>query len=1532
MTVSNSRSNLGDSLPAADSQHGRFSQLAASIYRSVPRAQFSVNQTRRDLDAVAVPDRVRFGGYLNGNGNNSNSKNDTKNNNDSNGSFRPGRCSGWQVYYGAPVSRIANHGGKKVGSAKKGLTLEERQEVREAFELFDVDKRGRINYRQVKVAMRALGFNVRKEEVRSLMSEYCQDDCSPDDQTATLSEFMDMMAVKIGERDPNEEIAKAFRLFDDDNTGKITMKNLRRIVREIGEDISEQELNSMIEEFDKDGDGEISEAEFYEIMRCLGKMAAVQGQAVPGGDATIADAGKRLRQFELPRGNVRLMIVAQTAGPRVTGLQKPRPLSWSSGRGGGSKVAGTLGWREQMPAMLGLRRRRKMVLPRRMHGYYGRGRGPDMYVGLTRSDDMEEVHVKHLLEELKEGPQTTDPATSRPSWPVVSKGGDSSPRPLFSVSSLDENTLPSILKGDAFKEQQDEGEDAQAGEEQKSKAPRSIAATAAVEGVWLTPLTHERMASWWPVDHSKVPLPPDLFSGSTEASLTWQRTDADLLMLETWLNNSLVVKKKPRKDQSSRPPTGLRESSNTVAPLRPSTHGSVGTRPPSTNPNADDPAGEHRDSLLEAPRKGLEEFGLGRAELLKKGLTLRQIERMYRLLFVYSVGQHDMIRELVGAFPQRSKLVSNFWRAYASLCERSLKIQFKSEVAELLEERENALLQLNHLRERLAEAMDRLSLYTLRVTAMEEETRIGESKQRESAAKEEKLRTELGEARAEYEDLMAKYTNVVRHRSMLFAQLHEKNRAIEAMGAEVGLARKERADTARLQREREQNAKRVELLERELHVKAEEAENMRSRAELIRGRLNLALRDIAVRDQRLGEAAADCSRLAGAIKSGNEKILALEKELRAQKMSTTKEEEQRALTEDKLKAVEEEKESLREKLSVARGECQMAMRKLSILVGQREQPQLPLISEALKVSGEERGAGGGGAGGRGREGGVTTGDQPSHPVAAPTEVPAPGGGRWVSEDELKELSAAKERLRSKRDEVKSHIRIVKAELQQVRQMLEEAGKKRDEERERRKEDQATSQRLEKELKEANTELDELRPRLQALDEQLREVEEQLQKEIEEKGIAERLVDALSDEVEKSRQQLQDSEQQVAMLRAEVSALHRSLEDERAFKAWAHDKEERLEAKVKSLESEIGDCKARLQRLGMDNKCKRAEMARMESEMSELVQENTRWKQIADSAKAENKELVEAMARMVEADEKVGAADRRALTSEDPRHALSGDSEADDARQGGSQLRGSSQRDTQREQQVAKEVERLRGEVGQLKDELSKGMAVSEQLRAELTSLQTRIVELEQKEEAASRKIAESEMRIQEATQLKQAAEQALQDVKAQITSAQSEAFGMEVLYKRARKDLSRMKEENQAIVKTLAVADASVKAMEMELEKEIVTRKCLEEEVSKARMREESARRELRDARQDLEAFKRWRTQSEVELEKERSAHHVEVMELREMVEGLKAEVVVKKDALRAKWRDRIQELERHKAEAEARVKLLESAIENSVMEPIRSA
>ena len=102
--------------------------------------------------------------------------------------------------------------------------------------------------------MRALGFEPKKEEVKKMIAQVDREGKG----VIEFTDFMQLMTGKISERDPREEILKAFRLFDDDSTGKISLKNLKRVARQLGETMTEEELQEMIDEADRDGDGEIN--------------------------------------------------------------------------------------------------------------------------------------------------------------------------------------------------------------------------------------------------------------------------------------------------------------------------------------------------------------------------------------------------------------------------------------------------------------------------------------------------------------------------------------------------------------------------------------------------------------------------------------------------------------------------------------------------------------------------------------------------------------------------------------------------------------------------------------------------------------------------------------------------------------------------------------------------------------------------------------------------------------------------------------------------------------------------------------------------------------------------------------------------------------------------------------------------------------------------------------------------------------------------------------------------------------------------
>ena len=151
---------------------------------------------------------------------------------------------------------------KATSYVRPGLTEDEVEEIKEAFDLFDTDGSGSIDPKELRAAMQSLGFEAKNQTIYQMINDLDKNRNGNID----FDEFLDMMTARMSDRDTRDDINKVFRLFDEEGSQTITIKNLRKVARELGETMSDEELNEMIQRADSNSDGQVSMDDFYNIM------------------------------------------------------------------------------------------------------------------------------------------------------------------------------------------------------------------------------------------------------------------------------------------------------------------------------------------------------------------------------------------------------------------------------------------------------------------------------------------------------------------------------------------------------------------------------------------------------------------------------------------------------------------------------------------------------------------------------------------------------------------------------------------------------------------------------------------------------------------------------------------------------------------------------------------------------------------------------------------------------------------------------------------------------------------------------------------------------------------------------------------------------------------------------------------------------------------------------------------------------------------------------------------------------------------
>jgi Ca2+-binding EF-hand superfamily protein len=79
-------------------------------------------------------------------------------------------------------------------------------------------------------------------------------------------EFLLLMSKKINEGQMDEEMMEAFKTFDDNNTGFIELKDLKRVLKQYNENLTDEEVSILFYETDADKDNKINFKDFILMM------------------------------------------------------------------------------------------------------------------------------------------------------------------------------------------------------------------------------------------------------------------------------------------------------------------------------------------------------------------------------------------------------------------------------------------------------------------------------------------------------------------------------------------------------------------------------------------------------------------------------------------------------------------------------------------------------------------------------------------------------------------------------------------------------------------------------------------------------------------------------------------------------------------------------------------------------------------------------------------------------------------------------------------------------------------------------------------------------------------------------------------------------------------------------------------------------------------------------------------------------------------------------------------------------------------
>ena len=148
--------------------------------------------------------------------------------------------------------------------SQNDLQEERRRLMKEVLDLYDSNNEGFVKTRDIAKILRAMGRTLEKDDEQNFLEAADPENTgkiSKDNFLATVEAMFSLSKENLN------ELYEAFRVFDINNTGKISIKNFKKVLVDIGKEFNENDVDDLLKYIDVDKDGNIIIEDFIQVWK-----------------------------------------------------------------------------------------------------------------------------------------------------------------------------------------------------------------------------------------------------------------------------------------------------------------------------------------------------------------------------------------------------------------------------------------------------------------------------------------------------------------------------------------------------------------------------------------------------------------------------------------------------------------------------------------------------------------------------------------------------------------------------------------------------------------------------------------------------------------------------------------------------------------------------------------------------------------------------------------------------------------------------------------------------------------------------------------------------------------------------------------------------------------------------------------------------------------------------------------------------------------------------------------------------------------